>query len=94
MLSFFRTAVNMHILAAIPSSATFAAATFIILAQKQIRVTRKYKAGISLPYSLCRISGKRITSLMDDELVSSIINLSIPMPNPPAGGMPYSRAVI
>ena len=29
----------------------------------------------------------------DDELVNNIINLSIPIPSPPVGGMPYSRAL-
>ena len=35
-----------------------------------------------------RSSGKRITSRMDRELVRIMVNRSMPMPSPPAGGMP------
>ena len=31
---------------------------------------------------------------IDDELVNSIINLSIPIPAPAVGGIPYSKALI
>jgi len=33
------------------------------------------------------------TSLIELESVRSIHNLSIPIPHPPVGGSPYSRAV-
>ena len=33
-----------------------------------------------------------MTSRMDGESVSSMTKRSMPMPRPPAGGMPYSRA--
>ena len=36
--------------------------------------------------------GKRMTSRMEGESVSSMIRRSMPRPSPPAGGMPYSRA--
>ena len=36
--------------------------------------------------------GNKITSLIEDVLVNSIINRSIPIPNPMAGGMPCSNA--
>ena len=38
--------------------------------------------------------GNKITSLIDAELVCNITNLSIPIPNPPAGGIPYSKALM
>jgi hypothetical protein len=38
--------------------------------------------------------GNNITSLIDCELVSNITSLSIPSPNPPAGGIPYSSALM
>src|SRR4030042_2574029 len=37
--------------------------------------------------------GNNITSLIDCELVSNITSLSIPIPSPAAGGIPYSRAL-
>jgi hypothetical protein len=37
--------------------------------------------------------GNSITSLIDCEFVSSITSLSIPMPSPAAGGIPYSSAL-
>ena len=37
-------------------------------------------------------NGKGITSLIDALLVINIISLSMPMPNPPVGGMPISKA--
>ena len=40
-----------------------------------------------------RSSGKAMTSLMVAESVSSMISRSMPMPMPPVGGMPCSRAV-
>ncbi len=39
-----------------------------------------------------RRCGNRITSRMFGESVINIIKRSIPMPQPPAGGMPYSSA--
>ncbi len=39
-------------------------------------------------------NGNRITSRIDVEFVRSIISLSIPTPNPPAGGIPYLKALI
>ncbi len=36
--------------------------------------------------------GKRMTSRMEWESVSSMTSLSMPNPRPPAGGMPYSMA--
>ncbi|KAF5035605.1 hypothetical protein DSECCO2_583860 [anaerobic digester metagenome] len=39
-----------------------------------------------------RNSGNRITSRMEAWSVSSMTSLSMPMPSPAAGGMPYSRA--
>ena len=39
-----------------------------------------------------RSDGKRITSRMLGESVSSITRRSMPMPQPPVGGMPYSSA--
>lgn len=33
--------------------------------------------------------GKRMTSLIESDEVKNITNLSIPIPIPPAGGMPY-----
>ena len=36
--------------------------------------------------------GNKITSRMEVELVKSITSRSIPIPSPPAGGIPYSRA--
>jgi hypothetical protein len=39
-----------------------------------------------------RRAGKRITSRMLGLSVSSIISRSMPTPQPPVGGMPYSRA--
>jgi len=41
-----------------------------------------------------RMWGKRMTSRIDAESVRIITSLSIPMPSPAAGGMPYSRARI
>ena len=38
------------------------------------------------------IVGKSITSLIVSEFVSNITSLSIPIPIPPVGGIPYSRA--
>ncbi len=37
--------------------------------------------------------GKSMTSLIEGESVRSITSLSIPIPSPAAGGMPYSSAV-
>lgn len=63
-------------------------------------ITRQRKAaplgrGFSLLF-LYRglIVGNKITSLMFLVLVRSIQSLSIPIPTPPAGGIPYSRASI
>jgi hypothetical protein len=39
------------------------------------------------------IVGKSSTSRIDGESVSSMTSLSMPMPRPPVGGMPYSSAV-
>ena len=39
-----------------------------------------------------RICGNRMTSRIEGELVSSITRRSMPMPQPPVGGRPYSRA--
>jgi hypothetical protein len=39
-----------------------------------------------------RICGNRITSRIEAELVSSITSRSMPMPQPPVGGRPYSSA--
>ena len=39
------------------------------------------------------IVGNNSTSRMDAESVNNIIILSIPIPNPPVGGKPYSNAV-
>jgi hypothetical protein len=39
------------------------------------------------------IAGKRSTSLILFESDISIVNLSIPIPQPPVGGRPYSRDV-
>ena len=39
-----------------------------------------------------RSVGKRMTSLIESTPASSIATRSIPMPSPPVGGMPYSRA--
>jgi hypothetical protein len=36
--------------------------------------------------------GKAITSLIECELVSIIVSLSIPIPSPPVGGIAYSNA--
>ena len=38
------------------------------------------------------IVGNRITSLIESQPVSSMAQRSMPMPRPPVGGMPYSRA--
>ena len=43
-------------------------------------------------YTFFLIAGKRITSLIDDCSVNNITNLSIPIPTPPHGGIPYSIA--
>ena len=40
------------------------------------------------------IKGKNNTSLIDAELVSNITSLSIPIPAPAVGGIPYSIAVM
>ena len=40
------------------------------------------------------IVGNNKTSLMLASSVNNITNLSIPIPNPPVGGIPYSSAVI
>ncbi|BED92550.1 MAG: hypothetical protein RsTaC01_0307 [Candidatus Paraimprobicoccus trichonymphae] len=40
------------------------------------------------------IVGKIITSLIEALLVKNITSLSIPIPSPPVGGIPYSIAVI
>ena len=45
-------------------------------------------------YFLGFIVGKSITSLMVALSVKSITSLSTPIPSPPVGGKPYSRAVI
>ncbi len=45
-------------------------------------------------HSSRRICGKRITSRILGESVSSMTRRSMPIPQPPAGGMPYSRARI
>ena len=42
--------------------------------------------------SLGRIVGKRMTSRIDAESVKNITKRSIPIPSPPVGGSPYSRA--
>ena len=47
----------------------------------------------ALPQSMGFIVGKRRTSRMESELVSSMTRRSTPKPRPPVGGMPYSRAV-
>ena len=39
-----------------------------------------------------RSVGKRMTSRIESTLASSITSRSMPMPSPPVGGMPYSRA--
>jgi len=39
------------------------------------------------------MAGKRRTSLMLLESDKSMVNLSIPIPQPPVGGRPYSREV-
>ena len=39
-----------------------------------------------------RMVGKSMTSLIELESVSSITSRSIPIPRPPVGGIPYSRA--
>jgi hypothetical protein len=46
----------------------------------------------SVAQSSRRRCGNRITSRMFGESVISIIKRSMPMPQPPAGGMPYSSA--
>src|SRR3989339_1283424 len=38
--------------------------------------------------------GKRITSLIEGESVKTITSLSIPIPSPAVGGIPYSKAQI
>ena len=44
------------------------------------------------PQIFGRIVGKAMTSRIDGLLVKSITSRSMPMPSPPAGGMPYSSA--
>ena len=39
------------------------------------------------------MAGKKSTSLMLLESVRNMASLSMPMPHPPVGGSPYSRAV-
>src|SRR5436309_2774158 len=41
-----------------------------------------------------RISGKRITSRIEGELVNNITRRSMPSPSPAVGGIPYSKARI
>ena len=48
---------------------------------------------IILFYNNGFIVGNNSTSLIEAESVSNIINLSIPIPNPPVGGRPISKAV-
>ena len=56
-------------------------------------VSRKSRRSHSDGYSFFgRSKGNRITSRMDSAPVSSIVSLSIPIPTPPAGGIPCSRA--
>ncbi len=55
-------------------------------------VTATRSAGSQLP-PYCFSSGNAMTSLMLAEFVSSMTSLSMPMPRPPQGGMPYSSAV-
>ena len=45
-------------------------------------------------YDLGFMCGNNNTSLIDDLSVNSMINLSMPMPAPAVGGMPYSIAFI
>ena len=40
----------------------------------------------------CLIYGNNSTSLIEGESVSNITKRSIPIPNPPVGGIPYSNA--
>ena len=47
-----------------------------------------------MPQSRGFMVGKRMTSRMVSELVSSMTQRSMPMPRPPVGGRPYSRALI
>lgn len=50
----------------------------------------KLKANCLIRYSLGLIVGNKITSLIFLVLVKIITNLSIPIPTPAAGGIPYS----
>ena len=38
--------------------------------------------------------GNKMTSLIEAEFVCNITSLSIPIPSPPAGGIPYSSALM
>lgn len=45
-------------------------------------------------HSRGRCSGNRITSRIEETLARSMTSRSMPIPSPPAGGMPYSSATI
>lgn len=56
-------------------------------------VVTGFWSGFSSPSLIGFIAGKRSTSLILFELVKNIVKRSIPTPQPPVGGKPYSKAV-
>lgn len=59
-----------------------------MLAQKAFSVKGIFKTS----YERRRMCGNKITSRIEGESVSNMVSRSSPIPNPPAGGMPYSNA--
>ena len=49
---------------------------------------------LKISYLTGFIVGNMIISLIEAESVKNIISLSIPIPNPPVGGIPVSKALM
>src|SRR5690554_717838 len=71
----------------------------VIMDQEDLEDISNYKIKVAcrLPFYLnyfvfCLACGNKITSRIFGVFVSSITNLSIPIPIPPVGGIPYSNA--
>mgnify|MGYP001776306869 CR=1 FL=1 len=64
----------------------------MIINHTQSFLCKYYSSILFWLFSIGFIVGNNITSLIDGELVNNIITLSIPIPRPPVGGKPTSKA--
>ena len=61
---------------------------------KRVAYVSVCKSNNGVNCSAAGTSWDSTTSRMESDPVSSIVRRSMPIPNPPAGGMPYSRALM